>query len=153
MTGKIGHALIATTNMIRRSSIRQNPKGNQPITAMQGFFLRSIYMKNKCSMETYQKDLEAEFSVRRSTASGILAIMEENGLIKRETSKRDARLKMLILTEKSLQICREKEKEIEEIEEQLAKGITPEELELFFDIISRIQKNIDEKNEWREGCK
>jgi len=152
MNRRIGHALIATTNMIRRNSLWEAQKGEQPLTTMQSFFLRSIYINTKRGKETYQKNLEAEFSVRRSTASGILAIMEENGLIERVVSEKDARLKTLILTEKSLEICRQKEKRIEEMEERLAQGITSEELDLFFDIISRIRKNIDENEEWGERC-
>ena len=152
MKKRIGHALIATTNLLRRSSLRETTEEKQSLTAMQSFFLRTVYMNNKMGKETYQKDLEAEFSVRRSTASGILSIMEENGLIERVISDRDARLKTLVLTEKSLAICRKREKKIEEIEEQLGKGITPEELDMFFDIISRIRKNIDENDHWGERC-
>ena len=148
MGRKIGHALIATANLIRRTNLDDNCSGKVEITPMQGFFMGQIYLNSMCGKETYQKDLEAEFSLRRSTASGILANMEENGLIKREVSKKDARLKTLTLTEKSLDMCKKRRKTIEKTEERLANGLTPEEIETFFDIISKIRKNIDENDDW-----
>ncbi len=36
--------------------------------------------------EIFQKDIEAEFNIRRSTATGILKLMEKNGFINRQTS-------------------------------------------------------------------
>jgi len=141
---RIGHALIATANLIRRSNPHEANASDASLTAMQRFFLGSIYMNKKRGRETYQKNLEAEFSVRRSTASGILSLMEENGIITREVDERDQRLKTLVLTEKGLEICRHRDAEIEEIEATLAKGISKEELDMFFDIIIRIRKNIDE---------
>lgn len=55
--------------------------------------------------EMFQKDIEKEFYIRRSTASTLLQRMETKGLLKRVPSKTDGRLKQVILTDKSLNYC------------------------------------------------
>ena len=50
--------------------------------------------------EIYQKDIEKNFVVRRSTASGILDTMEKNGMLMRIPSDFDARSKRIVLTDK-----------------------------------------------------
>ena len=51
--------------------------------------------------DIYQKDIEKEFQIRRSTATGILQLLEKNGFVIRETVEWDARLKKLVPTAKA----------------------------------------------------
>ena len=69
------------------------------ITPMQGRFIGFI---RRHQSDVFQRDLEAEFCIRRSTASAILQTMERDGLIRREAVQQDARLKKLVLTPKAL---------------------------------------------------
>ena len=62
------------------------------------------YLYDNRDHDVYQRDLETQFSIRRSTATGILQLMEKNELILREPVESDARLKKLVLTEKALDI-------------------------------------------------
>ncbi|WP_181189012.1 MarR family winged helix-turn-helix transcriptional regulator [Bombilactobacillus bombi] len=43
----------------------------------------------------YQKDIEQEFNIRRSTATSVLQKMEENQLIMRNVSPSDSRIKII----------------------------------------------------------
>ena len=52
----------------------------------------------------YQKDIEREFRVSKSTVTEILQLMEKNGFIVRESSRRDGRMKRILPTEKSFAI-------------------------------------------------
>ncbi|TPR14695.1 MarR family winged helix-turn-helix transcriptional regulator [Apilactobacillus timberlakei] len=54
--------------------------------------------------EIFQKDIEEEFYIQRSTASVLLKRMENKQLIKRIPSSMDARKKQVILTNKSLKL-------------------------------------------------
>ncbi|TPR39562.1 MarR family winged helix-turn-helix transcriptional regulator [Apilactobacillus micheneri] len=54
--------------------------------------------------EIFQKDIEEEFYIQRSTASVLLKRMENKQLIKRISSSIDARKKQVILTDKSLKL-------------------------------------------------
>ncbi|CAI2697715.1 hypothetical protein AKUH3B202X_14290 [Apilactobacillus kunkeei] len=53
--------------------------------------------------EMFQKDIEHEFNIRRSTASTLLKRMEDKGLIRRAESNKDARQKQVILTDLAVQ--------------------------------------------------
>ena len=48
----------------------------------------------------YQRDIEREFSITRSTVTNILQLMERKGYIERQSVPQDARLKRLVLTER-----------------------------------------------------
>ncbi|WP_105956441.1 MarR family winged helix-turn-helix transcriptional regulator [Apilactobacillus quenuiae] len=54
--------------------------------------------------EIFQKDIEEEFYIQRSTASVLLKRMEDKQLIKRISSLSDARKKQVILTDKSVKL-------------------------------------------------
>ena len=90
-----------------------------------------------------QKDFEQEFNIRRSTASNILALIEKNGLITRESVPYDARLKKIVLTQKALDIQCIVDKAFENLEETIKKDITDEELQMFFRVIDKINNNLE----------
>ena len=48
--------------------------------------------------DVYQKDIEEEFRIRKSTVTGILKLLEKNGFIRRESVPQDARLKRIVPT-------------------------------------------------------
>ena len=87
------------------------------------------YLSEHEGQDVFQRDLEEEFSIRRSTATGILQLMEKNDLIIRQPVSYDARLKKLVLTKKASEIQNEIHKEIEKHDKKVREGITEEELE------------------------
>lgn len=93
--------------------------------------------------DIFQKDVEIEFNIRRSTATGILQLMEKNGLITKEAVSCDARLKKIVLTEKALDVHRKIEHQITMVEQMISKDLTQEEIETFFRLINKISKNIE----------
>ena len=54
--------------------------------------------------DIFQKDLEKEFDLKRSSVSLLLNNMEKSDLIQRVPVAEDARLKKIILTEKAIKI-------------------------------------------------
>ncbi len=93
--------------------------------------------------ELFQRDVEAEFGIRRSTATGILQLMEKNGLLRREPVAYDARLKRLVLTPKALALHDAVMARIRAAEGRAVAGIEPRELEQFFAVIDKIRKNLE----------
>ena len=93
--------------------------------------------------DVFQKDFEQEFNIRRSTASNILALIEKNGLITRESVPYDARLKKITLTQKALDVQSVVEKAFESLEDTIKKDITEEELQVFFRVIDKINNNLE----------
>ena len=91
----------------------------------------------------YQKDIEAEFNIRRSTATRLLQAMEHKDLIMREPEENDGRLKRIRLTEKAMERSREVLDRISRIERQLAEGITAEEMKTLHSVCQRIRQNAE----------
>ena len=92
--GKLIHML---SHRLKRQNII--PCGDDGLTTMQKHVLKFILLET-LHREIYQKDVEEEFQIRKSTATGIIQLMEKNGFIYRESSEKDARLKTIVPTKK-----------------------------------------------------
>ena len=101
------------------------------------------YLYDNRDHDVYQRDLETQFSIRRSTATGILQLMEKNELILREPVESDARLKKLVLTEKALDIHKMVEEDRTRTEEQLTKDIDAQELAIFRKALKQMIRNME----------
>lgn len=101
-----------------------------------------VYLLEHEKNTVYQKDLEQELNVRRSTLTGVLNTMEKNGLIKRIESNKDARLKEVVLTEKTNEKYQVIYAFIDRIERELVQGISLNELHIFFKVIDKMKENL-----------
>lgn len=117
--------------------------GTEELTMMQSWIIRFLY-KNE-EKEIFQRDIEARFSIARSTATGVLQLMEKKGFIRRIPVERDARLKKLELTDKGIQREESTIQNINEMESMLRQGISEEDLEVFFRVIRKMRSNIEIK--------
>jgi DNA-binding MarR family transcriptional regulator len=111
------------------------------ITGIQGWIIGYI-SRHQNSQDVFQRDIEKEFNVRRSTVSGILNTMEKKGLIIRQTVDFDARLKKITLTPKAVTCNQMILDKLQEVERQLKKGLSDEEIKQFFTTLEKINKNI-----------
>lgn len=119
---------------------------DKELTMMQGLIIGFIYKHTE--RDIFQKDIEAEFSIARSTATGILQLMEKKKYILRESVAEDARLKKLVLTEKGIRLQENTIQYIGQMEERLRIGISEKEMEMFFRILQKMRSNIEgDKNE------
>nr|WP_253289403.1 MarR family transcriptional regulator [Clostridium sp. MSJ-8] len=105
-----------------------------------GWILGYIY--DHRDKDVFQKDIEDEFTIRRSTVSNILKLLEQKGMIVREPVSYDARLKRITLTEEAIDIHMTIRKDVSKLESKLTKGISKEEIDMFFNIMKKFQKNI-----------
>ncbi len=111
------------------------------ITGVQSRVLH--YILEHCQQgPVFQRDVEAAFSLSRSTTTNILQLMEKNGLIRRESVARDARLKSLIPTEKAVQMDKQVHICIKQTEAILTQGISPGQLQVFAEVAQQMVHNI-----------
>ena len=105
----------AASNIIKRNIDCEllKYKCYEQITASQCKIIN--YMSVNNGKDIYQRDIEKEFSVRRSTATKTLQLMEKNGLISRMPSKSDGRLKKLILTPKAESLAKSMDRVVSQI--------------------------------------
>ena len=139
----IGFELRQVANIIRREI--DNAVSKRNIEKLTGMLGRVIgYLCHNGEKEIFQRDIEAEFSIRRSTATTMLQTMEKHGLIKRAPVEYDARLKRILPTD--IAVTRHKifEEEINRVENQVLNGITKKEAETLLSILNKIKNNLGE---------
>lgn len=112
------------------------------VTAVQCSFIDFISHSSKKG-NVYAKDIERNFNMRRATVAEILGLMEKNGLIERVSNSTDARLKQIILTQKSLEIEKSIKKEVKEVEKTLKEGLTEDEIKQFMGTLHKMSANLE----------
>lgn len=139
---KIGFELHKTSRLIKRYMDSDAAKSYvDKVTGTHGWAIGYLYHNR--DRDIFQKDFEQEFNIRRSTASTVLSLMEKNGLINRESVDYDARLKKITLTDKALEIQALVETSFERLENKLGQDISDSELEIFFSVIDKINRNAE----------
>ena len=137
----VGIAVRCLSNEIGRAvSSAVSDQLGDTATGVQSWIVRYLY--DHRDEEIFQKDLEARFSVRRSTMTTILKLMEKNGMITRESVSRDARLKKLILTPSAIELQERIRSIIDSFEAKLKEGISDDELGAFLSTIEKMKANL-----------
>lgn len=141
-TDLIGHEIKAINQVIQRkifSSVAN--AGIDKITVMHGWIMEYLYKNRK--RDVYQKDIESEFAISRSTVTNIVKLMEKKGYIKRASVKSDARLKKIILTDKGIETYKLIRQTIIDDENRFNSLLTDEERNTFFDLIRKLRSGIE----------
>lgn len=125
------------SNKIRRRIDAFSSKG--AFSGAQGRVLHFILAQRE---DVFQKDVEEEYGLRPPTATELLKKMEKSGLIYREATAYDARLKRIIASEKAMQYKDQVLGDLTALEHELTRGVTPEELEVFFRVTEKMLKNL-----------
>ena len=137
----LGLEIRKLNNLIKRYMESKKPEEFDKSTGVHGWAIRYFY--ENCDTDVFQRDFESRFSIRRSTATNMLKLMEKNGIIHRESVPYDARLKKIVLTEKAIEIHKKATKNIEMVENTLKNGITEEELIVFYNVVDKIKNNLE----------
>lgn len=133
---EVGMVIKILSNEISKT---MNKKSSEyGITGVQSRVIHYVASKDE---DIFQKDIEANLHYRRSTVTGILNLMEENGLIKRVSVDYDARLKKIVVTKKGLCIKSQIGKDIKNMERTLKNGLSKEEIDAFFAITEKMLNN------------
>ncbi len=121
-----------------------NKKTIDSVTGTNGWII--AYLSCNRDRDVFQKDIEKAFDVTRSTASKVIDLMEQKGLVERQRVEQDARLKKLVLTPKAEALSELFEKEREYLENTLTRGFTDEEKNTLLDYIRRMKINLDKED-------
>lgn len=139
----IGFQFKLLSNMIKRKMNEFIDNDEEiHLTGMQGWMVGYIYRRSS-TQDVFQRDIEKEFRIRRSTATGILQTLESKGYIERHAVAEDARLKKIVLTDKAIKESKCITGKIIEFDKVVEDGITEEEKEVFFQMIEKIKQNMN----------
>lgn len=134
----IGRKVNSLSNKIKRRL--DGVASEYGVTAGQIKIIGFIHFRSVEGKDVYQKDIEEEFDIRRSSVTSVLNLMQKNGLINRVSVKDDARLKKIILTEHAENLHKSIYCEVEEIENIFIKELSEEEITIFNTILERLIK-------------
>lgn len=119
------------------------------LTTMQKHVLKFLLLETLHKV-VYQKDIEEEFQIRKSTATGMLQLLEKNGFIVRESEKKDARLKRIIPTKKAEALRPSILAHIRQSETQLTTDISEADVLTCKKVLCQMLYNVSEH---KEVCK
>ncbi len=142
----IGFEIRRLDNMLMRNMlycVRQ--LGLDEVTVMNGWILG--YLCDNPDRDIFQRDIETEFSIGRSTVTNIVKLMEKKGMLCRESVPEDARLKKLVLTEKGRETDKIGKSVVDRLEEHLTRGISQEELDTFLSVLNKLKENLEQQKE------
>ena len=138
---RIGSELGMLNNLLKRQMACQT-QGEEisHVTGMQGMIIHYLSVADG---DRFQKDVETQFRFRRSTAPGILQLMEQHGLLRREPVPQDGRLKRLVLTDKALALDARIKQKLRETEALMREGISEEDMATWFRVCGMIRANLE----------
>lgn len=146
-------AMLHQLNRMLRRRMESEMAANEALCGSmpQGWLMHFLY--DRRGQDVFQRDIEREFHVSRSSVTGILQNMEKAGLIVREPVAHDARLKRLRLTDKAAGMHEAVVRRIEQSESDLTAGFTPEEVEQLRALLRRMQQNLQDPKDPKEESK
>ena len=142
-TVHIGKLIHELDNILYRNMLAIGKRYDyDQLTVMNGWILHYLSMNE--GKEVFQKDIENEFGITRSTVTGIIKLMEQKGFITRISVPKDARLKQLVLTDMGRKYEEQMGSQMRQNNLQLQKNVTEEEMETFLRVIDKIKQNVKE---------
>ena len=137
---RIGYEIKAVSNLIKRKLFELNSADGETLTEMQMHIIG--YLFEHRGEELFQRDLEEEFIVRRSSVSRFLVSMEQQGLLVRQPVPQDARLKKLSLTPKGIAKHEQGMRRLDDMEATITRGLSQAEQVEFCRLIGKIKQNL-----------
>jgi DNA-binding MarR family transcriptional regulator len=101
------------------------------------------YLAGNMDKDIFQKDIEEVFSLRASSVSATLKKLEGKGFITKEAVDYDARLKRIRLTDKALDLHKEKILQFENIERKIEKTLTENEINELGRLLDKLSEALD----------
>ncbi len=139
----IGPELKALNHLMQRRMLSAaTASGIDKITVMHGWIIG--YLFENRGRDIYQKDIESEFAISRSTVTNILKLMEKKGYIIRISVESDARLKKISLTDEGLKTNKIIRQKIEDNELYFRSLLTGEEIKTFLFLIRKLRKGLEQ---------
>lgn len=140
-----GRLVRMLNHQLKRNQKPEEAVEDDELTPMQRHILNYILLET-LHRDIYQKNIEEEFQIRKSTVSGILKLIEKNGFIYRESVKEDARLKRILPTKKAEALRPSILEHIHETEIRMTEGVSEQDLFLCKKVLYQMCQNLAEKN-------
>lgn len=148
---RIGGEFRAISNLIKRKFDSDSIIAYQKnVTGTHGYVLGFIRRKNSDGISVYQRDVEQAFMIRRSTATEILNVMEQNGLIIRKPNEKDKRMKELVVTKKAIEIHDKIIARLDMLDDEIKSQLSCEELSTLEIIMAKLKDYLNDETKRKD---
>lgn len=114
------------------------------LSSIQSRMLGYLYIQSREKKKVFQKELEEEFKIRKSSITSVIQILEKKGLICRISVPGDARKKELVLTEQGIAVQETVIERLDRLEALVHGALSPGERQLWFCCIRKIEDRLKE---------
>lgn len=135
--------MMSIMNLLRRATINSVLSTNEIGSITQVATMGYLYLHQDKSV--FQKDLESQFKLRRSTVSSMLQTLEKKGYLRRNPVDYDARLKQITLTSAGLDYCHQLQSFWDSIGFWMTKSLTPTEANTLESLLGKVQRSLEEE--------
>ncbi|MCD7894355.1 MAG: MarR family transcriptional regulator [Erysipelotrichaceae bacterium] len=139
----IGHRIKIMNQLMKRSMDKLMDQTPNKTTLMHSLVIGYLQDREDEHLDTFQKDIEKEFSINRSTTSEMLTLMSQKGMIERLPVDYDARLKKIVLTDQSRGYNLRLSIGMEKMYKILTNDLKEEEIDTFMIICDKITDNLN----------
>ena len=135
----VGRLINMASHQLKRQMCAHEAEDS--LTNMQRHVLHYILFQSM-RRDIYQRDVEKEFQIRRSTVTGTLQLLEKKGFIRRESVEWDARLKRVVLADKGEGSREYVLDNIRYAEGVLREGSPEEKLRSYLEVLEQMSANL-----------
>ncbi len=114
------------------------------LSSIQSRMLGYLYFQSGQGKKVFQRELEEEFKIRKSSVTSVLQILEKKGLVQRASVRGDARQKQLLLTEEGISVQKKVLERLNALDQKINNSLTKEEQKLFLLCIQKIETKMKE---------
>ena len=132
-------AIMDLSHLVRRATEQQ--MADLEISSVQSRVLGYLWWKAWKKEPAFQKELEAEFKIRRSIK---VKQVSQPLLLERRSVSTDARQKELVLTDEGMKIQSEVINRLEQMESKMNGWLTPEERSWWIRCINKLETGLKE---------
>ena len=125
----------------RRMNVYSKANGVEDITPMHAWIMSYLYRNRE--KEIYQRDIERDFSITRSTVTNILQLMEKKGYIRRMSVPQDARLKRLVLTDAGAEAHQQIMRSLRQTDQYITSLLTAEENAELLRLLNKLRAGLE----------
>ncbi len=112
------------------------------LTSSQAFLLGYLCHRHQRGEVVYPRDIERHFQLSHPTVSGLLKRLEAKGFLLLEPSPEDRRCKRILVTDRAIHVSTQLRQGIDDVNRQLAAGMTAEEISQLRGFLNRMIANI-----------
>lgn len=91
-----------------------------------------------------QRDLEYALGIKASSVSSLVRNLEQKGFVTCERLPQDTRNKRILLTDKGMQLHDVLDRSRDQAEEEMTRGLTPEQVAVFRVCLQQVLRNLEE---------